>query len=159
MKEKEDFIKRDQKIFEYNYIFSSLKDLSYGNYNDNDEIYEDILFSKEIFCLLGDNKEYDSSIYKNFANTKNSYKEKISNEDLYIKEETLNKIYFNKKEIVPELYTFDKIQKEIFPKINIPKEIKEKIIQSKNITKIENNMSNKDRNLSDKKKKKKNWKN
>ena len=160
MKEKIDLYNKEEQLYNYlddNYIDSSSKSLKYENYGAKDNKCDDILDNKEGFALFENNKELDALFDKAFViNTKYSYKEKISDEDIYIKEETLNKIYFNKKEKVPELYTFDKIKKEIFPKLNIQKEIKEKILPSKNnITNIEKSMSDREKSKSPNKKRKK----
>ena len=146
MKENLYFYKQNEKFdnnLEVNYINSPSLNLDYEISDSKEDEYDDLLFTNENINTLEDYKVFDHlSINKYFiANNIYSFKEKISNEDLYIKDETLNKIYFNKKENSIELYTIDKIKKEIFPKLNISEDIKEKIIPTKNITNIEKSMS------------------
>ena len=146
MKENLYFYKQNEKFddnLEVNYINSPSLNLDYEISDSKEDNYDDILFTNENIKALEDYKVFDHlSINKNCnVNTIYSFEEKISNEDLYIKDETLNKIYFNKKENSIELYTIDKIKKEIFPKLNISEDIKEKIIPTKNITNIEKSMS------------------
>ena len=144
-----------KNIYNNNELFSidSLNDNLYDK-NKNDEFEFIFNENKNDDNSLYDNEEYlfikSTAIRTNQKNqNQNPYKELNTNE-IYKKEviSNLNNILLNEKNKIndfqtlmpPVQYNYEKIKKEILPKLNLVKEIKDKFINSDNLKELEYKM-------------------